>query len=240
MKPMKKLTILAAVASIAILAGTARAELCPKCKGLAYTADIGKCKVCGGDTSSGAFQLCKACSAKLQQCEHCRAALGAAPTVRVSTSQPAGGSPAASSPATSQPASKPALAFKKEEVITEESEGKTIAVPVGQKIVIRIPSAGPGPKPPPKWTTRLDGNTLTQVGVVALQPRTTAGPGGSTAVQQGGPMVAEAIFVASGAGKTTVTLEARPQNQPDAAPTKTFKVTVESSPIAIPTAPPAK
>lgn len=65
-------------AMIAVFMGTAAcgwSELCVKCKDGMYTADIGTCAVCGGTTSSGAFKLCKACSTKLHQCEHCRAAL---------------------------------------------------------------------------------------------------------------------------------------------------------------------
>jgi hypothetical protein len=53
----------------------AQAELCVKCKDSMFTQEIGKCVECGGTTSSGAFKLCKTCSAKLDQCEHCRAAL---------------------------------------------------------------------------------------------------------------------------------------------------------------------
>jgi len=63
------------VVGFVLLASSAVAGLCPKCKGKAYTTDIGKCVECGGDTSSGAFKLCRKCSAKLGQCEHCRAAL---------------------------------------------------------------------------------------------------------------------------------------------------------------------
>jgi len=40
-----------------------------------FTADVGKCVVCGGDTTSGAHKLCPRCSARLGQCEHCRAPL---------------------------------------------------------------------------------------------------------------------------------------------------------------------
>ncbi|HUW58042.1 MAG TPA: hypothetical protein VMZ92_15485 [Planctomycetota bacterium] len=53
----------------------AAGALCGKCRDRMYTADVGTCVVCGGETSSGAFKLCKACSGKLGQCEHCRAAL---------------------------------------------------------------------------------------------------------------------------------------------------------------------
>ncbi len=56
----------------------ARGELCPKCRGRMHTTDIGRCVNCGGHTSSGAFKLCRECSAKLGECECCRAPLGGA------------------------------------------------------------------------------------------------------------------------------------------------------------------
>jgi outer membrane protein assembly factor BamB len=69
--------LLTAMVGLLLLAGPAGAALCDKCKDMMYTADIGKCVECGGTTSSGAFKLCKACSEKLGQCEHCRMALKA-------------------------------------------------------------------------------------------------------------------------------------------------------------------
>lgn len=55
----------------------ASAEICPQCREKAFTADVGTCKGCGGDTSSGAFSLCPACSKKKGQCEACQAQLHA-------------------------------------------------------------------------------------------------------------------------------------------------------------------
>jgi len=60
---------------LALVAVPAAADLCAKCKGKMYIQNIGKCEACGGPTSSGAFKLCKKCSARLGQCEHCRAPL---------------------------------------------------------------------------------------------------------------------------------------------------------------------
>lgn len=71
----KLLGVTVGVCLLWAFAGVALAELCPKCKKLMFTADIGKCRECGGATSSGAFKLCKKCSAKLKQCEHCRGPL---------------------------------------------------------------------------------------------------------------------------------------------------------------------
>lgn len=56
---------------LAALAATACADLCDKCKDMMYTMDIGQCGFCGGETGSGAFKFCKACSAKFGVCEHC-------------------------------------------------------------------------------------------------------------------------------------------------------------------------
>lgn len=66
-----------AAAAVCVFAAPALGALCTRCKGKMYTADIGKCAACGGHTSSGAFKLCRTCSAKLGQCQHCRAPLGA-------------------------------------------------------------------------------------------------------------------------------------------------------------------
>ena len=79
-------------AVILFLASPAFAGLCPKCKGRMYIQNIGKCVECGGRTSSGAFKLCGKCSAKLGQCEHCRAPLKApAPANTVALGEDANG-----------------------------------------------------------------------------------------------------------------------------------------------------
>ena len=53
-------------------APSGHAALCASCTGKAFIASIGACKVCQATTSSGAFKLCKTCSAKLAQCEACQ------------------------------------------------------------------------------------------------------------------------------------------------------------------------
>lgn len=70
----------------------AQAALCPACKGVSYTKELGDCSHCKeGPTTSGQFKLCGRCSTQLAQCEHCRKPLQAAssqPTSRpVSTDQ---------------------------------------------------------------------------------------------------------------------------------------------------------
>jgi inhibitor of cysteine peptidase len=57
------------------LSHPAVAELCEKCRGQAYILNVGVCSSCGGETRSGAFKLCRACSAEQGKCEHCLALL---------------------------------------------------------------------------------------------------------------------------------------------------------------------
>jgi predicted secreted protein len=67
------------VAAVAIgWANLATADLCPKCRELMFVDSVGKCEVCGAATTSGALRLCPKCSARLHECEHCRAKLAAA------------------------------------------------------------------------------------------------------------------------------------------------------------------
>lgn len=51
------------------------ASLCSACRQMSHTKDLGKCKLCGGMTTSGSFPLCMNCSDRLQECEACRAEL---------------------------------------------------------------------------------------------------------------------------------------------------------------------
>jgi len=70
----------AVVVAVALTIGVsgAWAELCAKCKDGMYTADSKRCPECKqGWTASGMYQLCKKCSARLGQCERCRAKLEA-------------------------------------------------------------------------------------------------------------------------------------------------------------------
>lgn len=71
------LAFLAGILTLA-LSGPAAAALCENCREKAYVMSIGKCTSCEGHTSSGAFTLCKKCSAKLGKCQHCLALLGGA------------------------------------------------------------------------------------------------------------------------------------------------------------------
>ena len=59
---------------------SANAGLCATCVGKAFVQNVGKCANCGVGTTSGSFQLCQACSTKLNQCQVCRVALSAGST----------------------------------------------------------------------------------------------------------------------------------------------------------------
>jgi inhibitor of cysteine peptidase len=61
-------------------ASLAHAALCDKCRGKSYIETVGDCTACGKPTTSGAFKVCAACSAKQGKCEHCLAALEPAKT----------------------------------------------------------------------------------------------------------------------------------------------------------------
>ncbi|MCK4627217.1 MAG: hypothetical protein KAV00_18030, partial [Phycisphaerae bacterium] len=74
---MKRIAVALSVLTVLVLAAPVGAELCEKCKGKMYIMSVGKCVECGGFTGSGAHKLCRKCSAKLGQCEHCRAKLHA-------------------------------------------------------------------------------------------------------------------------------------------------------------------
>ena len=88
---VRRTALLLAVAGGALIlfAVPAAAELCAKCKGMMVIESIGTCKVCGGPTTSGAFQLCPACSKKLGECEMCRAKLASAEPVKPAAATPA-------------------------------------------------------------------------------------------------------------------------------------------------------
>jgi len=75
----RALSVALLAAAVVAAVSPARADLCPKCRRMMFTADVGRCVVCGGPTSSGSHKLCHTCSKKLGECEHCRAKLADGP-----------------------------------------------------------------------------------------------------------------------------------------------------------------
>ena len=72
---MNRTLVASCLIVVLVTAGGALAELCDKCKDRMYIQSVGECTRCGGFTSSGAFKLCRKCSAKTGKCEHCLAPL---------------------------------------------------------------------------------------------------------------------------------------------------------------------
>ncbi len=64
-------------------AGDLAERFCPRCREMGFTADVGACSRCGGETFSGAARYCHACGLALHACEACGAPL-------VSASHPQG------------------------------------------------------------------------------------------------------------------------------------------------------
>ena len=64
-------------ALVAAWCGSARADLCEKCRNLMFTDSAGTCCNCGDKTSSAALKLCGRCTAALHRCERCMAPLDA-------------------------------------------------------------------------------------------------------------------------------------------------------------------
>ena len=87
-----------------------RAELCGDCQKKMFIMSMGKCPVCGAPTTSGAFKLCKACSAKEGKCQACLKPL------------------AAPAPTTIPPV-----------MVTESDAGKTVTVTKNDKLEITLP-----------------------------------------------------------------------------------------------------
>lgn len=46
-------------------------HLCAECEQNMHSDDVGSCKECGKDTSSGAFQMCGACARRKGVCQVC-------------------------------------------------------------------------------------------------------------------------------------------------------------------------
>lgn len=114
---MNMRSVLVSLALVGLCAGgRAWAEVCEKCRDLPVTLDKGKCVECGGETRTSAFKLCVKCAEKLKQCERCRVAMA--------TKEEAGGGK---------------VADLKDVRVNKDSNGKEVALKIGQQLIIDIP-----------------------------------------------------------------------------------------------------
>jgi len=183
---------------LAAVVSPAAAELCGPCKGKMYITNIGKCVECGKWTSSGTFKLCKKCSAKLRQCEHCRAALGN------------GGK--------QTPTAKPADAAKPI-ALDKSANGRTVTPAPGQQVVISLKG---NPTTGYSWSCgKIEGDAVAAVGKIKY----VTDQSGPRRMGAGGTFVA--TFKAAKIGKSKITLEYKRPWEKDKPPAETFTVTVE-------------
>ncbi|MCE5324880.1 MAG: protease inhibitor I42 family protein [Planctomycetaceae bacterium] len=189
--------------TLAVCCGVAAAGLCSKCTGKMFTCDIGKCTGCGGDTSSGAFKLCHACSDKQGKCQACLAPLAAA-------TQPAA---QAADKSAGKSAEKPAALM-----VLDDQNGKSVELVVGQSVVIRLKG---------NMTTgfawhlgKVEGDAAKLLGKIEYEPDPARGRVGS-----GGTFVT--TFEAVKVGQATVVLEYKRPWEKDTPPAKTFKLTMQ-------------
>jgi inhibitor of cysteine peptidase len=215
---MKFLALWLSVALILGMVRVAGAELCEKCKGKMYTQDIGTCTQCGGHTSSGAFKLCGKCSAKLHQCQHCLAPLG---TPADAAAQPPPPAATAEKPA-EKPAEKTAEQAAEKTAaleLTADHDGKTVAVPAGKQIVVRL--AG-NPTTGFSWKVgKISGEAVqAQGGPAYVADKHRPGIVGS-----GGTFVFK--LLAAKEGKSTVKLVYLRPWEKDKPPIRTFTATIE-------------
>ena len=194
----RNVAILFGAIVLATTASPATADLCEKCKGKMYITNIGKCVECGKWTSSGAFKLCKKCSTKLGQCEHCRAPLGN------------GGE--------NTPATKPADTAKPI-ALDKSANGRTVTPVPGQQVVISLKGT---PTTGYSWSCAgIEGDAVVAVGKVTyVQDRSRPGMAGV-----GGKFVA--TFKAVKIGKSIITLEYKRPWEKGKPPAETFTLTVE-------------
>jgi len=121
---MKRLVLIAA--AVALLSSAAPAALCGKCRGKMFISSIGKCTLCTNHTGSGAHKLCRKCSAKRKQCEHCRGPLGAVGPVRPGP------------PVKPGPGIKPSPTPRDALVLDEAANGETVRLRLGARFYVKL------------------------------------------------------------------------------------------------------
>ena len=199
---MKRLALIVVVLSV--FASIAPGALCGKCRGKMYIMSVGKCTQCAGHTSSGAHKLCRKCSTKLGQCEHCRAPLGPTGPVIGPVRGPA------ESPAPTDGV-----------VLTEAQSGEKTQVGVGSMFYVKLKV-----DPIMQWgLDPIDGGVLVQDGKPKHLP--LLGPDGRPL-----PTFAPAghmlyTFRAIKLGSQTLTFKLIPRTNSPKRNTKTVALTIE-------------
>jgi inhibitor of cysteine peptidase len=205
-----KRTVLSLIgaALLSLFAATAAAEFCDKCRDKMYTADIGQCTACGGHTSSGAFKLCRKCSAAQQKCQVCLAQLGGA---------------GASTGKAATPPGKPSAGKRSKGIeLTDADNGKTIKVAVGKSLTIALEG---NPTTGYQWQTgKIDGASVREEG----KPEYAAKKHPAGMVGVGGTFVFR--FKAVKPGKSAIKLVYLRPWEKDTPPAKSFVVKIEAEP----------
>jgi inhibitor of cysteine peptidase len=195
----RNVSILFGVVVLAAMASPAAAKLCGKCEGKMYIASVGKCVECGKWTSSGAFKLCKKCSTKLGQCEHCRAPLGGGkekPDAKPDTSKPI--------------------------ALDKSASGRTVTPAPGQQVVISLKG---NPTTGYSWScAKIEGDAAVAVGKVAY----VRDPSGPRRAGSGGTFVATFKATKIGKSKITLEYKRPWEKGKPAAETFTLTVEVKS------------
>jgi inhibitor of cysteine peptidase len=206
---MKRIVLsLIGAALLSLIAATAAAEFCDKCRDLMYTQDIGKCTACGGETTSGGFKLCAKCSAAQRKCQHCLAQLGGAGAPTDETATPPG---------------KPSAGKRSKGIeLTDADNGKTIKVAAGKSLTIALEG---NPTTGYQWQTgKIDGASVRAEG----KPEYAAKKHPAGMVGVGGSFVFR--FKAVKPGKSEIKLVYLRPWEKDTPPAKSFVVTIEAVP----------
>ncbi|MCX7047938.1 MAG: protease inhibitor I42 family protein [Candidatus Sumerlaeota bacterium] len=194
------------VSALMLDGAAARAELCEKCKGMMFIANIGKCAECGAATSSGAKKLCPACSKKLGECEACR--------MKLVKSGPA---PAPTPGATSQTS-----ALKPAQELDLSASGQTVTLEVGQQLRVRLKG---NPTTGYSWSDpKIEGAAVESAGKPEYVTDNAKRPDAQRLVGAGGEFVF--TFSAKKEGTSKITLEYRRPWEKETPPIKTFTCTV--------------
>ena len=207
---MKRIVLsLIGAALLSLIAATAGAGLCEKCRDLMYTQDIGKCTACGGETTSGGFKLCGKCSAEQHKCQHCLTMLGD------SKERPADKD-------AGQPGAPPAEKKVKGVQLTDSDSGKTVKVAVGKSLTIVLEG---NPTTGYQWQIgKIDGASVREEGkpeyVAKKRPAGMVGVGGTFVFR----------FKAVKPGKSEIKLVYLRPWEKDTPPAKSFAVKIEAEP----------